>query len=254
MNAFARQFFAASLLGLLIVTPSQAAVVYSQTADFPGAFNALTSQSQASGGAFEVYDSFNLTSVSSATTIRSVTFQGLYWNPNGPGLNPPPLPSPQNLQVGFYTNNSSNLPGTFLGATALSNFHSIYVGTTTFGPDNTGAMDNVDIYNFAGNLVAPFTFNAHTQYWMSVVSFAGPTPPLWLWASGSGGDGLSLQFRYSPPLYQAVSRDRAFSLNTDTILGAEPVPEPASLMLLALGTMCGAGVRWSRRSKSTPVT
>jgi hypothetical protein len=254
MVSLVRRVLAASCLGLLMVVPAQAGIVYSQTADFPNNFNALTSQSQASGGNFEAYDSFNLTTVSGPTTIKSVTFQGFYWNPNGPGLNPPPLPTTQNLQVGFYENNSSNLPGTFLGATALSNFHFTKIGTSAFGPDNSGQTDQVDIYNFAGNLAAQFTFQAHTQYWMSVVSFAGPTPPLWLWMSGTGGDGLSLQYRYVTPQFQAVSRDRVFSLNTESILGGpSPIPEPGSLTLLALGTICGAGAHWRRRLNRAPV-
>jgi len=261
MIPIARPLVAVFLLGLLMVAPAQAAIVYSQTADYPSSYNALTSQSQGSGGGYEAYDSFNL---SAAATVKAVTFQGFYWNPNGPALNPPPLPGTQDLQVGFYTNSGSNLPGTFLGATNLTNFQSAKVGTSYFGPDNTGQNDLVDIYNFVGNLVAPFNFSAHTQYWMSIVSFAGPTPPYWLWTSGSGGDGHSLQFRYVVPAYANISRDRAFSLSDEefvgTLLGADgpsdpptgelvEMPEPGSLTLLALGAVCGAGAHLRRRLK-----
>src|SRR5690349_18682147 len=82
------------MLAGLAASCAQAGVVYNQTADYPSGYNALTSQSQATGGSYESYDNF---SMSSAHTVLAITFQGFYWNPQGPSFNPPAVPPLQNL-------------------------------------------------------------------------------------------------------------------------------------------------------------
>jgi len=248
------------LLAGLAGTPCQAAVIYSQSGDYPSGFNALTSQSQATGGSYEAYDNF---AMSTAHTVAAMSFQGFYWNPTGPTVNPPALPPLQNLQVGFYTN-VNNAPNTFLGSTTFTNFTFSKVGSAGFGPDLTGHTDTVDIYNFTGNLANTFSASANVTYWLSVVSFAPSSPVLWLWTSGSGGDGRSMQKQYTDGLYNAT-RDRTFSLydTTNPLLGATlppeelpsgelvDAPEPASLTLGVIGLTCVAGLRLRRRASAT---
>ena len=58
LPAAVRLFLVAALA--LVTSRAQAGIVYNQISDFPGPFNALTSQSQGTGGSFQTYDNFTL--------------------------------------------------------------------------------------------------------------------------------------------------------------------------------------------------
>src|SRR5262245_32788627 len=256
---------AAAAAILSVAATADAGLIYNQTADYPSNFNALTSQSQATGGKFESYDNFTIAGGGAGSvSVAAVTFQGFYWNPTGPTVNPPALPPLQNLQLGFYTN-SGGFPGTFLGSTTLTDFGFSRVGSSNFGPDNTGKTDTVDIYNFRGNLSTPFTATLNVSYWLSFVSFAPSSPVIWLWTSASGGDGKSAQFQYGTNFYSSVTRDRTFALYdaklglfsegppSDELPSGELVdtPEPGTLALGMIGVTCVAGLRLRRRNTAT---
>src|SRR5262245_20309997 len=86
---------------LSVAERGDAAIVYNQPSQFPGLFNAITSQSQASGGQFQSFDNFTLTSTEE---IESVAWQGFFWNPRGPSFNPVTNPAPLSFKIDFYAN------------------------------------------------------------------------------------------------------------------------------------------------------
>jgi len=237
----------AALLAL-VTAEGKAGVVYNQSSDYPNNYNALTSQNQASGAGYQTFDNFSLTITD---TIKSITWQGIYFNPNGSTT--PPAPNTTSFKIGFFANqNNLPSPNPIGSAITLSNVHMATVGTSQFGPDNFGKFDTVNVWNFSADLSSTFTATGATTYWLSIVSFASSNPPTFLWTSGTGGDGKSAQLNYSTPnsvLYR--TGDRAFSLSdapqttllrgtgpTNPPTGLEediPVPEPGTMMLLATG-------------------
>ncbi len=254
------------MLTLVVLFPaaSHAGVLYTQTSSYPGNFNALTSQNQASGANYQSYDNFSLVSTG---TVQSITWQGFYWDPRGSAFNPP-APNTTSFQIGFFAN-QNNLPGSLIGsAILLTNVQSAFVGTAAFGPDNFGNLDTVDVMNFSADLATGFTATGGQTYWLSIVSFASSYPPAWLWTSGTGGDGISAQLNYGAANAVYRSGDRTFSLSdapqsglqsgipptnppTGTLEDA-PVPEPGTLALLATG-LISSGIGRSllgRRSQS----
>jgi len=257
-----RSLLTAALLALL-TADANAGVIYNQSSDYPNSYSALTSQNQASGANYQTFDNFSLTSTD---TIRSITWQGIYWDPRGQAFNPP-TPNTTSFKIGFFAN-QNNLPSlpnpiTPPGAITLINVNSAIVGTSKFGPDNFGSFDNVNVINFSADLSSTFTANANTTYWLSIVSFASSYPPAFLWTSGTGGDGKSAQLNYGAP--NAIYRpgDRAFSLSdtsqstllrgtppTSPPTGLEediPVPEPGTMMLLATGLVSTLSAKLCRR-------
>lgn len=239
-------FLALVTLAAGATAPAHAALIYQQPPQFPGTFNALTSQNQASGADFQAYDNFTL---GTTTTIGALTWQGFYWNPNGQAFNPA-APNTTQFEIGFFQDNLG-VPGNLIGsAIVLTSLKTAVVGTTSFGPDLNGQLDTVRIMNFSANLSSSFTASAGTKYWLSIVSFASGYPPEWLWTSGTGGDGISAQLQYSTNLINQKSGDRAYSLYTSS-LGQPPpgIPEPATVVLAVLGAV--GLFRTRRRSPSS---
>lgn len=251
-------------------------VIYNQTSNYPSNFNAITSQSQATGGNYQSYDNFTL---GTGASIGSLTFQGFFWDPRSQSVNPvnPSSMLPLNFQIAFFQN-TNNLPGSLAplgGPISLTGIQMAQVGTASFGPDNTGHNDTVDVLNFTANLSTAFSALANTTYWLSIVSFTpppvGPPPSnaVWLWTSGTGGDGKSAQLNYGQPNPVYITGDRAFSLSTGQVTGGllgsdgptdpptgqllDAVPEPGSLAIM--GTLllgCGAMIFWRRRKVGLP--
>lgn len=81
-------------------------------------------------------------------------------------------------------------------------------------------------------LSSPFLASAGTTYWLSVFAYS-PEPSQdeaqWAWVGGTGGDAVSVQNG------GIVNFDRAFDLTT-------AVPEPATMALLAVGSLLLFGV------------
>lgn len=246
---------------------AEAGVIVNQPSDYPGAFNAITSQSQQSGANYQSFDNFNAT----AASVLSITWQGIYWDPRSLSLNPPDSPPhtlpPGSFGIGIYTN-ANNLPGTRIGpAIGLTLTATNIVGQAKFGPDNAGSYDTVNVKNFSANLNTPFDLSPYAgqQLWLSIVWL--PTnnpsyPPVWLWTSGQGLDGKSAQYNYTTQaIYYSVG-DRAFSLssNTDSQLPPQSsneiptgqladAPEPGSLSLAVAAFVLCLAATFSRRRR-----
>jgi hypothetical protein len=227
---------------------SHAGILYSQSSTYPGSINATTSQSQGTGGSFQSWDNF---SVSTAGSVASLSWQGLFFDPTN-SINPFSLSSTPTFQIGFFQN-TNNLPGAVIGsAISLNNLQYAFVGNALFGPDNFGHNDPVKVYNFTANLATSFTPTLNVPYWLSIVSFTSTSPAVWLWTSGTGGDGKSAQKNYGSPNTTYTVGDRAFSLSTDPAqllltssgpdnppagLSQDTVPEPGAVRLLVLSLL-----------------
>jgi len=266
-NALVRVLLTAAVV-IVGATRGEAGILpYVQNSDYPNNFNAITSQSQGTGGNYQSFDNFTLTS---AGAINSITWQGFFWDPRGQFYNPVTGNSPT-FQIAFFNNTSTNLPniagGAIGGSLAFNDFQSAPVGTAHFGPDNTGLNDLVTIFNYSVNLNVPFNAAVNTTYWLTIVSFTPPVLPsssaVWLWTSGEGGDGKSAQVNYPKTSAAYVPGDRAFSLSASLsgpLLGAEgpespptgqlvDLPEPGSLVIMGTLLLVGGAVTFWRRQK-----
>ncbi len=266
---FVAQFLLMSAAVVFAATRVQAGILpYVQTSDYPNNFNAITSQSQATGGNYQSFDNFTVTTTG---TIESLSWQGFFWNPTSQFFNPVTVASPT-FQIGFFQN-TNNLPnlvsGAIGGAISLNSLQVAQVGTANFGPDNTGNYDLVKILNFTANLNTPFTALANTTYWLSIVSFTSTAPAVWLWDSGQGGDGKSAQYNYGQPNPVNVVGDRTFSMSSglaQPLLGAlgpaqpptglleDSVPEPGSLAIMGTLLLGGVAASFWRRKMQLALT
>jgi hypothetical protein len=256
---------------------SDADFLVNQPSQYPNPFNGMTSQNAASGASFQSFDNFTLTG-SNPVTISSITWQGIYWNPVNPSANPldfsPPSNTPPNLTenyfaIGFFAD-SNNLPvlNPQPEAIPLTNLTFANVGTAVFGPDNGGGYDTVNVYNFSADLAAaqnPFQLNPGT-YWLSIVWFApnNSYPPVFVWTSGTGGDGKSAQLAYGQPNAEYVPADRAFTLSSEASSGPldaiehqntpigqlADLPEPGSFAIVAALFAIGGASHFRRPKKS----
>jgi hypothetical protein len=266
MRITTRFVFSAALLAGVAVQ-GEAGTLINQPAQFPNTFNGLTSQNQASGASFQSYDNFTLSgNPGDLISIVSVGWQGIYWDPSGVNRNPNPNPidftPPLNTSppaatnyfgVGFFSNTPTNLPGTLLNpqpeAIQLKNLAMANVGQAQFGPNNNGGNDTVNVYNFSADLAVSSPFQLHPgTYWLSIVWFApnNSAPPLFVWTSGTGGDGTSAQLTYGQQNAISAIGDRAFSLSSGNGLTDVAVPEPGTLAIMGALFLVGGATRVRR--------
>ena len=204
-------------LALLGISAAAGAQVYVQPYDSSGF--ALASQNDTSAGGVgnyaTVYDNFTL---SGDTTIASLSFTGLYFNPGVVGTT-------TSFQVQFY-DDSAGQPGSSL-------FSSTVPGNGGESCDTSGA-NPVCTYSLAVNFAAL----SGTPYWLSIISNSDVAPQ-WGWGRGSGGDGGAVHIFFGEGT--ATQADLAFSLF------APAVPEPSTwaMMLLGFGA-AGAALRRAR--------
>lgn len=201
---------------VMMAGTANAATLYTQAYDGLGSF--FASQNDTNSGGFgsigTVYDNFTLVS---ASTITGVSFTGGYFNGSPAAIS--------QFTVKFYANNAGQ-PGSVLSTVGI-------VGNGSESGCSAVTTGTVCSYNVSVNFAAA----AGTQYWMSIVPDIG-FPPQWGWASGTGGDGQSVQDFLGTR--SVLPNDMAFTL-TGTV-NAPAVPEPATwaMMIAGFGLVGGA--------------
>ncbi len=209
---------------------ASAGIVYQQSAQYPGrqspwssSYNPITSNNITPGSLFQTYDNFSLTQTA---TITNLSWQGASFNNADLATTGAPV---LGFNVSFYAN-SGGVPG-----------QSLFSETIGFTQQAAGPIDlfgngeTETVYNYSATLLNGFTATAGTTYWLSIQAITN-YPAIWMWTSGTGGDGDSYQVVSSQFGGGAFERpgDRAFLLGS--------APEPSSLALCGIAAVIGLGV------------
>jgi hypothetical protein len=224
-----------SLAGFLAVAGRVGAdvVIYSQPSDFPvtGRPGVYASQNDTAGGGFgnfaTAYDNFSLAATS---IVNAVSWQGGYFLPPVQG----PISA---FTLTFYADASGQPGAALLSETIPGTANETSVGTETA----TGNGGNL-VFNYSDPLPVPFSAQAGTTYWLSIVpdlpfdQSDNPAFGQWGWHSGVGPDGTSVQDFFGDRLTR--QDDLAFTL---TGLTGAAVPEPASFLVWGLLGLVAVG-------------
>ena len=160
-----------------------------------------------------VYDDFTLTA---ATTIRTLSWQGIYCTP---AVNAPnPVPTATAFVVAFYPSDSGGGPNssaplqqvTVPVANVAQTLEQNRPGGTCSNAAASFTPTPIGTYNYALTLPTPFSASAGTRYWLSIVANVPSTPPTWAWRSGTQDNGVSFLFFQNN--FTTLNRDRAFAL------------------------------------------
>jgi len=178
--------------------------------------------------------SFDDFSFASPTTIGHATWYGIFVNADL--TNGVPNTSRWDILINDNTG-PGGAPGPLVADTLNAPTVRTALGTGLFG------NNPVTVYEFDADLT-PFTAAAGTKYWFGVVSVGvgGSAVPFFSWIQGNGGYGVSAHIQLTngnPVSDSIVATDRALTLSS-------PVPEPATLTLIALG-LGGIAARRRRR-------
>ncbi len=191
---------------VVIPTTSRSTVVPTTTS---GYVEARTSQIVSNGaGPSQVFDDFTLTG---ATTIRTVGWQGIYCvqQPNAAA----PAPTATAFTVSFYSDVSGR-PNT--AAPIQTSTYTLAQTAQTFDKNvsgltcGTAANTTWPFYRYSVTLTTPFVVTPNTKYWVSVQARTPSYDVYWGWRDGTVDNSLSLQLFNGT--YTTFPIDRAYSL------------------------------------------
>ena len=174
-----------------------------------GYVEARTSQIVSNGAApGQVFDDFTLTT---ATTVRTVGWQGIYCVQQANAGAPAPTASA--FKVSFYSDNAGR-PN--LATPLQSTTYPLAQTAQTFEKNQSGltcgtAMGTTwPFYKYSVTLTAPFAAAASTKYWISVQALTPSYDVYWGWRDGTVDNSSSLQLFQGT--YTTFAIDRAYSL------------------------------------------
>lgn len=239
-----------ALIGALAVLASPghafAGTLYSQpptVGDGSGPYTAWTSSfTDPSLDFLQTLDNFQ---VSADGTIASIDWQGIYllYDPNT-GQYSNGTPNTNDWIITLYTSGGApDFPFTQVASETIGagGFSETPAGTTIYG------SSTVDFYDESAVLPTPISIQGGQAYYLSIFSDNGGSSNIWLWMSGSGGDGSSWQYDGTLDSTTTVSGDRTFTLAA--------VPEPPGLILGMIAAAClihHLDRRWGRLRRAIP--
>jgi hypothetical protein len=191
---------------------------------------------------YQTLDNFQ---ISSAATIGSISWQGMYVNYDPTTGYSNGSPNTNNWDIALYTGGGPpDFPFSLYASESIpaSAVTETFAGTTNF----EGVT--VDYYNVSVALPTEISIQGGQTYYFSIFSDNGGSTDSWSWLSGSGGDDTSWQYSTYSDATVMRSDDRTFTLYSSAI------PEPSSFLLGMLGVACstsaGIGRRMGKGSRS----
>ena len=208
-------------------------IVYEHVPGGPGAW--ASEDTQDAGPVWRTFDQFRL---GGTRVIEGITWRGAYVDLTGGVddlIGDILLPDVTAFTFRFY-GNTGGVPASAPMYELSLPFSSI---VTSFVGDGSVAGLPAEFYDYGVLLPAGFMASGGVTYWLSISAVSPSYGPVgFAWAGGLGGDGTSYQLANltTPTTHEG---DRAFALLA--------VPEPATLILTAVG-LCGA-VKLRRRRR-----
>lgn len=186
--------FVLAAASLAFTFPAQGITIYSQPAlspDSPKPIGSAVTDPDGSDQDVTAFDNFTL---GKSAIVSRVTWRGS---------------SSSDAMSGFAVKVYTSNPDPYGPPDTTSPLAEINVpGKANEQPVGSGWSD------YSADFARPLALTGGVQYWISIVSIRN-IPSVWGWASGTGGDGKSIQ-SYAEFKILAAPNDRAFSLGNES--------------------------------------